>query len=49
MGYFEDWERSVEAREDFSKTAKNKMLLSDATRSGIKFTGYCAISTAIPV
>ena len=32
-------EKSVAARKGFSKTEKNKMLLSDATRSGLKFTG----------
>ena len=39
MGYLEEWEKSVAARKGFSKTEKNKMLLSDATRSGLKFTG----------
>ena len=31
MGYLEEWERSVAAREHFSKIEKNKMLLSDIT------------------
>ena len=39
LGYLEEWEKSVAARKGFSKTEKNKMLLSDATRSGLKFTG----------
>ena len=38
LGYLEEWEKSVAARKGFSKTEKNKMLLSDATRSGLNFT-----------
>ena len=49
LGYFEDGERSVETREGLSKTAKNKMLLSDATRSGIKLTGYCCMCSYLPL
>ena len=42
MGYLDKWEKSVAARKGFDKTAKNKMLLSDTTRTGLKFTGdYC--------
>ena len=39
LGYLEEWEKSVAARKGFNKTAKNKMLLSDATKTGLKFTG----------
>lgn len=39
LGYLDKWEASVQAREGFDKTAKNKMLLSEATRSGLRFTG----------
>ena len=37
--YLECWEKSVQARKEFSKSAKNKMLLSAETRAGLKFTG----------
>ena len=34
----------METREGVSKTAKNKMLLSDATRSGIKVIAACVVT-----
>ena len=41
IGYLEKCEKSVEGRKGFSRTAKNKLLLSKAARSGIKLTGHC--------
>ncbi|SMN01762.1 hypothetical protein SPONN_21 [uncultured Candidatus Thioglobus sp.] len=38
--YLQDWEKSVEQREGkFSRTDKNKMLLSRETREGLYMTG----------
>ena len=39
LKYLEDWEKSVKERKKFSATEKNKMMLSDATRTGLKLTG----------
>ena len=39
LGYIKEWEKSIEMREGYSKTEKNKMLLSDETRKGLKMTG----------
>ena len=39
LGYMEKWEQSVAARPGFSQTDKNKMMLSEATKTGLKFTG----------
>ena len=36
MKYLNDWEKSVEQREGFSKTEKGTMLLSQPTRKGLK-------------
>ena len=39
MGYLKEWEDSVKDREgDFTKTARNKMLLSIETRLGLQIT-----------
>ena len=37
--FSQEWEKSVESREGFSRSEKNKMLLSKETRDGLKFTG----------
>ena len=39
MPYLDNWERSVQEREGFSKAAKLKMLLSAETRLGLRITG----------
>ena len=39
LGYLEDWEKSVKGRPgEFTKTERNKMLLSAETRHGLKIT-----------
>ena len=37
--YLDEWEKSVNDRPGFSKEEKNLMLLSPATRLGIRMTG----------
>jgi hypothetical protein len=39
LDYLDRWEASVKARPDFSKTARNKMMLSKETRLGLRLTG----------
>lgn len=39
IGYLDKWEASVAARKGFEKFEKNKMLLSEETRSGLRLTG----------
>ena len=36
MKYLNDWEKSVEWREGYSKTEKGTMVLSQPTRQGLK-------------
>lgn len=39
MGYLSEWEESVKNRPgDFSKSERNRMLLSNATMLGLKLT-----------
>ena len=38
LGYLERWEKAVEARPNFSATERNNMMLSLATRTGLKLT-----------
>ena len=39
LPYLDQWEKSVEAREGFTKTQKKQMLLSSETRLGLRMTG----------
>ncbi len=39
LPYLENWEESVRARDQFTLTEQNKMLLSVETRLGLQFTG----------
>lgn len=39
LGYLDDWEKSVKAREGFSAAQKTAMLLSAETRLGLRITG----------
>ena len=39
LPYLDQWEKSVEAREGFTKTQKKQMLLSSETRLGLWMTG----------
>lgn len=39
LKYLDDWEKSVEKREGFTKEEKNLMLLSHETRLGLRITG----------
>lgn len=45
--YLDEWEKSVNDRPGFSKEEKNLMLLSPATRLGIKMTGNYSTNFAI--
>lgn len=37
--YLSDWEKSVDSRGTYTPAEKNKMLLSQQTRSGLRITG----------
>ena len=39
LPYLDQWEKSVEARKEFTKTQKKQMLLSAETRLGLRMTG----------
>ena len=39
LPYLDQWEKSVEAREGFTKTQKKQMLLSSETHLGLRMTG----------
>ena len=39
LGYLDDWEASVNAREGFSKAEKASMTLSKETVEGLRLTG----------
>ncbi len=39
LGYLKEWEDSVETRTDVPKAEKPTMLLSRATREGLRITG----------
>ena len=39
LGFLDEWEKSVEDRQNFSNFEKNKMLLSNETRLGLRLTG----------
>ena len=39
IGYLDSWEIAVAARPGFSPTEKKKMLLSNETLTGLRFTG----------
>ena len=48
LKYLDDWEKSAEREskeKKLSKTAKCNMLLSEVTRTGLKFTGkiWCVL------
>jgi hypothetical protein len=38
LGYLEEWEESVKKRDGYSASERKRMLLSDATRLGLKLT-----------
>ena len=39
IAFLDKWEASVAARKEFEKIEKNKMLLSEETRFGLRLTG----------
>ena len=39
LPYLDRWEKTVSTREGFSRTEKDKMLLSQETRKGLRITG----------
>ena len=47
LKYLDDWEKSVEQRNGFSKDEKKVMVISLATRVGLRITGkdneYCTM------
>ena len=43
LKYLASWELSVEERPGYSKTEKGRMLLSPATRLGIRMTCTCPL------
>ena len=48
LKHLDDWEKSVEARPEFSKEEKKRMLLSSETRLGLRMTSkvlkLCTVS-----
>ncbi len=44
LKYLDDWEKSVDERPGFTKEQKNLMLLSPATRLGLRMTGTSKIT-----
>ncbi len=45
FSYLSDWEKSVNERSGFTKTAMNSMLLSRETILGLKMTSKCVLYT----
>lgn len=47
IGYLDAWEESVQALHGFTKTQKNKMLLSPETRLGLRTTGKQRLNSIV--
>ena len=39
MSYLDEWEKSVNDRDGLDEEAKEKMLIAEATRTGLRLTG----------
>ena len=39
LGYIEEWQKSIEQREEFTNAQKQMMCLSKETLTGLKITG----------
>ena len=49
LSYLDDWERSVNARQGFSKAEKKRMMLSSETLLGLRMTGMYTCEHAVDI